>query len=237
MNSLIKLPAKKYDVVILDECGYIRRHFLGDTLRVILYPVWQRFVKLVKEAGTVVMLQDGISKDDVQFYTDIDGIDYDDRSNIVCTQLRKPRVIHPIKYTDSFEIAFATMIKYYTSAFEDVNGTAECTQPFIVFCSSLSLAEFIITAVKETAKYNNWDMHQIHGIWSSVKEESEFAIRFAMDPNASSKEADVVVCTSVVGAGFSITHHFGSFHAFIKYQHTYPYRRDTVCAEIEVCYG
>ena len=215
VNSLVKLPRKRYDVVILDECGYIRRHFLSATLEKILYPVWQRFVDLLKDAGTVVMLQDGISRDDVQFYTDIDGVDCDDRSNVVCTQLKKPRVIHPIKYTDSFKTAFHMMVKCYTSAFEEVDGSVKCTQPFIVFCSSLSVAEFIVTVLKETGKRNNWDINRIHGIWSTVKEESEFTMRFAVDPNASSKEADVVVCTSVVGAGFSITHHFGSFHAFL----------------------
>lgn len=215
VNSLIKLPPKKYDIIILDECGYIRRHFMSKTLKKVLYPVWQRFVSLIRDAGTVVMLQDGISRDDVQFYTDIDGVDCDDRSKVLSTLFKKPRVIHPIKYTDSFESAFYMMVTCYCASFKYVDGSVQCTQPFIVFCSSLSIAEFIVTVLKETAKSNGWDHKRIHGIWSSVKEETEFACKFAMDPNACAKEADVVVCTSVVGAGFSITHHFGSFHAFL----------------------
>jgi len=217
VNSLVKLALKVYNIVILDECGLIRRHFLNQTMKKILRPAYNRFVQLIKGVSTVVLLQDGISRDDVQFYTDIDGVDCDDRNQILATQFIKPRRIHPIKYSQNFIAATHMMVQSYSHSFRrNIDGVYECTQPFMVFCSSLYLATFLTKLLQRTAAERGWEHKRIHGIWSSVKEETEFARNFSKDPNRCAKEADVIVCTSVIGAGFSVSHHFGSFHAFLS---------------------
>ena len=65
-NSLCKVgPRKKYDVVILDECGLVRRHFLSPTLSRDLSKIYLRFVDLVRNASFVTMCQDGVTLSDV----------------------------------------------------------------------------------------------------------------------------------------------------------------------------
>ena len=220
LNSLKRVGPKNYDFVILDECGLIRRHFLSTTVRNILCPVYKRFVDLIRSAGTVVLLQDGKTREDVQFYTDLDGVDCEDRDKVFATQLIKPRVIHPIKYTDNCFAAVHQMVNCYKNGFVvsgdgDVDDVVKSRQPFMVFSSSLVMAEFLVLTLRTAASSIGADPNRIYGIWSSIKEESEFARRFASDPNVCASEADVVICTSVIGAGFSISRHFGSFHAFL----------------------
>ena len=72
VNSLWKVGyAQNYDVVLFDEAGFISRHFLSTTCLQKLTRIYDRFVNLVKDAKFVVMLQDGISLEDVRFYTEI----------------------------------------------------------------------------------------------------------------------------------------------------------------------
>ena len=65
VNSLYKLGLHQYDYVVLDECGLTQRHFLSSTCVTVLGKVYERFVRLLQEASFVVMLQDGISREDV----------------------------------------------------------------------------------------------------------------------------------------------------------------------------
>ena len=188
-------------MLILDECGLIRRHFLSNTIRKSLCPVYKRFVRLLKDSGTVVLLQDDISRDNVQFYTDIENIDCDSRDNIVAVKMEKPREIHPIKYSKNCFAAVHRMVECYKNgrSRRDGEGAIECTQSFMVFSSSLVMAEFLVLILKDVARQNNADPNRIQGIWSSIKEETEFARQFANDPNACASDADVVACMSVVG--------------------------------------
>jgi hypothetical protein len=45
-------------------------------------------------------------------------------------------------------------------------------------------------------------------VWARTKEQSKCCKRFAENPNKAAEETDVVVVTSVVGAGFSISRHY-----------------------------
>ena len=106
------------------------------------------------------MLQDGISRDDVQFYTDIDQIDCDDRNHVIATRLIKPRVIHPIKYCENLYAAVHQMVVCYKNGFENGPATLpdssqgpKSSQPFMVFSSSLVMAEFLVIVLKEAAPF------------------------------------------------------------------------------------
>jgi hypothetical protein len=59
------------------------------------------------------------------------------------------------------------------------------------------------------------DPRRVKGLWRAVREECDFCQRFSVDPNRWASEADVVVCTSTVGAGFSVETHFSRFFAFL----------------------
>ena len=51
-------------------------------------------------------------------------------------------------------------------------------------------------------------------MWSNLHD-GDFFKEFSAEPNEAASMADVVVWTTVVGAGFSITRHFQHFHAFL----------------------
>ena len=211
VDSLYKLGPHQYDYVVLDECGLTRRHFLSSTCASVLGQVYERFVRLVREASFVVMLQDGISRDDVQFYMELDNMHCEDRARLSAMCFKKPIEVHPIRYTTNSEIAVANMIRSYESS---VDRDGNCKHPFMVFCSQATYAEFLTTLLREKAEKMGADPKRIKGMWSNMRD-GEFFQKFATDPNETAAMADVVVCTTVVGAGFSITRHFEHFHAFL----------------------
>ena len=60
------------------------------------------------------------------------------------------------------------------------------------------------------------NLGRIKGLWRAIRVKSKFACNFLMNPNQHAIEADVVVATSIIGAGFSIDVRFVSFHAFLS---------------------
>ena len=189
----------------------IRRHFLCTTCSNVLCQIYDRFASLIRGAEFVCMMQDGISREDIQFYTELNDVQCEDRSVLSATQLLKPTVIHPIKYTSNSYNAMIELCHCYRDSFH--NGT--CQQPFMVFCSSVHHAQYIVDTLKNAARQMHVDEERIQGIWSALRGKSHFLNRFSADPNGCASEADVIVCTSVIGAGFSISAHFHSFHGFL----------------------
>jgi hypothetical protein len=76
------------------------------------------------------------------------------------------------------------------------------------------LAQFLVSQLLQATSEVGGDKNQIKGIWSSIKDTDKFCIDFAKDPNLVATTVDVVVATTVIGAGFSIARHFEAFHAF-----------------------
>ena len=210
-NSLWKLGDKEYDVVVLDECGLVRRHFLNSTVTKVLGSVYNRFVQLIKNAEFVCMLQDGVSHEDIQFYTNLENEQCDNRVVMNAIKFVKPVEIHPIKYTTDCFAAMDAMVQKYKNSVH--NGI--CHQPFMVFCSSKRFASYITEYLKQVASTVGADEDRIKGVWGSLKNTCPFCIAFATNPNDVADQADIIVCTSVVGAGFSISRRFHSFHAFL----------------------
>lgn len=219
LNSLLKLGHDKYDFVVLDECGLIRRHFFSSTMKVNMLPIYKVFTRLISSADHVVMLQDGITRDDVQFHTDIENIDCEDRSHVSAFCFNKPVHIHPLKFTTDLYVALGNLLKCYSDACIADGDIAEgmftqVRHPFMVLCNSAVLAEFIVTQLRAEAVKRKADPNRIQGLWARIKDKSDFGLRFQKDPNEVAEEVDAVVCTSVIGAGFSINRHFEAFHAF-----------------------
>jgi hypothetical protein len=212
VNSLSKLGTQRYQTVILDECGLIRRHFLSTVCVNVLGKVYDRFVQLIREASFVVMLQDGVSREDVQFYTEIDSLQCDDRSRLSAQWFKKPIKIHPIQYTTEMFTALLNLENCYRRSFD--HGV--CTQPFMVFCSSVTYAEFLLERLQSVAQgVEGADPERVKCICGATKTTDPFCRAFAREPNENATSADVVIATSVLGAGFSIRCHFVAFHAFL----------------------
>jgi hypothetical protein len=196
----------------LDECGLIRRHFLSTVCVNVLGRVYDRLVQLIREASFVVMLQDGVSREDVQFYTKIDSLQCDNRSRLSAQWFKKPIKIHPIQYTTEMFTALLNLENCYRRSFD--HGV--CTQPFMVFCSPVTYAEFLLERLQSVAqRVEGANPERIKCICGATKTTDGFCRAFAREPDENATSADVVIATSVLGAGFLIRCHFVAFHAFL----------------------
>jgi hypothetical protein len=84
----------------------------------------------------------------------------------------------------------------------------------MVFCTLCMIAEFLVTMLREEAVSENANPDAIQGMWSQLRDSSPFFVEFAKNPNEASIGIDVIVCTSVIGAGFLTDKRFEAFHAF-----------------------
>ena len=219
VNSLGKLGDMTYDTVILDECGLIRRHFLSSIMMKCLGYVWNRFINTIQDAKNVIMCQDFVSLPDVEFYTTLDNIDATNRNEVMAFRFVRPVTIHPIKFSSDFSSSIHQLVRSYEVAFND-EGT--CIQPFMVLCTKTHMCAFIVHILTETCnsmelwtdEVKKKNAKRIKGLWRNLVPTSKFAQNFLQNPNSHSSEADVVVVTPIIGAGFSINTHFVAFHAF-----------------------
>ena len=117
-NSLYKFGNGRADVVILDEIGALRRHIVGKTTRPVLPAAQKRFVRLIREAKVVVMLQHLISLEDVQMITSFANVDPTDRTYVNALQVVKPHEMHPLTVTYRHSLAMQLLLKKYCASFE-----------------------------------------------------------------------------------------------------------------------
>ena len=126
-NSLNRFGYKgKPDVVILDEVGALRRHIINKTTRSCLADAHSRFVRLIKEARLVVLLQHKVSLEDARFITSLADVDPQDRRRVVPLLVEKPTPMHPLRTTSRHAVAIKKMIDKYVQSFnavDDDSGT------------------------------------------------------------------------------------------------------------------
>jgi hypothetical protein len=142
------MEEKTYDVVIFDEMALIRRSFLASTMKKVLNPVLQNMRQLVASAKLVVLAQDEFSCDDVGFYTIPKSVDPEDRNYIFARQFTKQVVHHPVEYTEKIEDAISNLINAYRRG---MDGGVVMTAPFVVYCSAVKTAEYIVTILRYLA--------------------------------------------------------------------------------------
>ena len=211
VNSVGRLAEhKRYDIVILDEAGLVRRHFVSPVTERVLAQAYERFSSLLQEAKMVVMLQHSLTLEDIRFYTRMRGVDPEDRKTVLAIRFRKPVRQHPIRVVEEFPKLVFEMLRVYREAIVD----GKCTRPFMVFCSSSAVAGALQYLLREEAAACGGVPSRIQLLTRGMKT-TEFNKRFLGDSNRHSSEADVVVCTSVVGAGFDISTHFHCYFAFL----------------------
>ena len=191
---------------------------MSSTCTKMLDRIYESFQFFIRDASMVVMCQDGVSVNDVQFYTEIVGVQALDRESVACYNFKKPLVVHPIYYTQDRFDATRNLFHCYRNVFaqDDATGNWSCVRPFMVFCSQVNYAEFLVEQLREIAKALPGAMlDRVKGIWASIKSSDHFCKEFGDNANNAVLQTDVIVCTSVVGASFSIARHFHGFHAFL----------------------
>ena len=99
-NSLEKIPPEfdeNYDIVILDEAGWVAKHLVSSTMVSYVFPVIARLKQILLNSETIILSQAKLTENDVKFYTDLKGIDlYDDCIHSI--ELRRispePHIMH-----------------------------------------------------------------------------------------------------------------------------------------------
>lgn len=99
----------------------------------------------MRDASFVVMLQADVSCDDVQFYTEMGHVECENRQHVSALSFRKPVRIHPILFTTNVCTAVIKMLECYANSIDD----NECMHPFMVFCSSVKFAEFLVSELQK----------------------------------------------------------------------------------------
>jgi hypothetical protein len=89
-----------------------------------------------------------------------------------------------------------------------------CRTPFVVYSTSKQMADCMSWVLSKVAEEEGADASRIKLLTGDTRMNEGWEADFLSDPNAYSWQADVVIATNVIGAGFSIDSTFYGFFAF-----------------------
>jgi late competence protein required for DNA uptake (superfamily II DNA/RNA helicase) len=200
--------AAKYALVVIDEAGFVRRHYVQGTFhnsrdRMSSYKVLQH---KLQQASLVIIMQDALSNSDVSFYRSMGNFPADRIRRVYMPR----RPLSDILKSTVSESLWMTALKKCISAGNKV----------FICCSMRSDAEVLHNSIVDSAffKSGNYSSEEwrervalITGTSTFPKGKidnvDEFALKY--------KEFDVAIATSVLETGVSLsghyTHVFGHF--------------------------
>lgn len=89
-----------------------------------------------------------------------------------------------------------------------------CKVPFVVYSTSKHMADCMSWVLAKVAEEEGADASRIKLLTGDTRMNEGWEADFLRDPNAYSWQADVVIATNIIGAGFSIDSTFYGFFAF-----------------------
>jgi late competence protein required for DNA uptake (superfamily II DNA/RNA helicase) len=211
-NSLTRMAtgqySRKYSLVVIDEAGFVRRHYVQGTFqnskdRMKSYKVLQHHIL---DASLVIVMQDALSESDVVFYRNIGHFNVEQIRRVYMPR----RPLSDVLRSTSSENLWMTALRKSVNAGHKVfvccsmRNDAEVLYSTIISCAlfkppNCSLEEWRERVALITGT-NTFPKHKIAHV-------DEFALRF--------KDFDVAITTSVLETGVSLsghyTHVFGHF--------------------------
>jgi hypothetical protein len=172
-------------------------------------------------------MQDGEKAEDVQFCTEETGITAGDREPISTLKFH----MHPIEDTTDQWQALATLVECCKASF-DARGV--CCRPIMIFWSSQTFTDFLVELLKEAGAALTFVgkvdliLDRVRGIWAQCNDLKDWYERFREEPNVYAAQCDVIVCTTAIGADFSINSHLIT-------STPYPVRREATVARGDWC--
>jgi hypothetical protein len=213
VNSLWRVgEGAGYKVLIVDEAGLVRRHFVGATLAggTKAAEAYDMVKRLVGRADKVLLLQEGLERGDVGFYTGMQGVDPEDRRYVKGYNFEKPIRVHDIEFSEDLYNILGPMLDRYTEMAkkadsEERGGEAsesdsdsvsdsdrsdrrsEISQieaPFLVLTSSLAFAEVLFGMLSECAATDE-RRGRIRLMMSRqwVQPQDDFELKFGEEPD------------------------------------------------------
>jgi hypothetical protein len=217
LNSVWKVGNACFKLLIVDEAGLVRRHFVSRTLLrgTDAMDAYKSVRGLVNNADNVILLQEGLERGDVAFYMAMRGFDAEDRRYVTGYKLEKPVCVHDIMWsTDLYDI-LGRLLDDYAHMAAEAGEDGRLARPFVVLCSSLAFADALYDMIA-TLAVTDVQRSRIRLVTSrqGASPQDAFDRDFGEEPGIWGPLADVIICTSRVGAGFSIESHFIYFYAF-----------------------
>ncbi|KAI1002879.1 hypothetical protein K3495_g5330 [Podosphaera aphanis] len=202
VDSAKKIPEHvKYDVILVDEAGAVRRHMVNDFMGERGPEVRNSVRRLVNISTTTIITQFQLLESDVEFWASFSGLDVhnedDCRRWVVPAQPWCP----PMRWTENFEQTIWQLRRCYWEEYDEENDRTN--YPIIVFCSLATHAMLLLSYWTETVAPTRRARSRVHGIWGSVQEHS-FARQFLTSPNTHANECDILLVTPILQAGHSL---------------------------------
>jgi hypothetical protein len=159
-------------------------------------------------------MQEGLERGDVGFFTGMDDIDPEDRRYVTGYKFEKPIRVHDIEYSDDLYDILGPMVDCYAEMAAKAGEDGRLERPFVVLTSSLGFADVVYELLVEHATEVQKQRIRLVTSRQQVQPQDDFDKQFGRDPDRWGVMADVIICTSVIGAGFSIEAHFTHFCAY-----------------------
>lgn len=114
LDSVPRLPInERYDVVIIDEAGQVRYHFIGDTIAPKLDIVYRMIERILTNTKTTILMQFELLQTDLEFWASFAGIDVADRAACRRWVIESETFCPPMRYSESLEEVMYCLKKHY----------------------------------------------------------------------------------------------------------------------------
>ena len=124
----------------------VRRHFVGSTLAggTKAIEVYEMVKRLVGRTDKVILLQEGLERGDVGFYTGMHDVDPKDRRYVVMGyKFEKPIRVHDIAFSDDLCNILGPLLDRYAEMAIRADNDGRIESPFLVLTSSLGFAKWL----------------------------------------------------------------------------------------------
>jgi Origin of replication binding protein len=150
-NSLERIPEElltEYDIVVLDEAGALRRHFVSELMSQLWMRVLERLRIIVDSARTIIISQYRLTERDVEFFVSMKrGYSlYDDR--IVSIKFQYPgRQPRKLLYSKDIDMVYFRLMQYLKTngnmkrVVVMFTSVSSCEQFYSYLCGKISSNE------------------------------------------------------------------------------------------------
>ena len=207
LDSLMRVAPEGYEYIVLDEAGFIRRHFMGSTMRGKREMIYDRLAAILNYSKKILLLQDGLTQADIEFYTLL----------LHSNSLRNSAVkIYVEKKSHLVDARLSTDLHSVLCLLHDhIKAGKKVFVPVSLKRLAVVLYDFVITKCFPPSYRSDeqWTRKVclvvgVEDICRGVRNGLEFIDRYT--------EFDVVIATSVLETGVSLdghyTHVVGFFH-------------------------
>jgi len=207
VNSLWRMKdnGNPYDLVVIDEAGFVRRHFAGETFSKISDPhipynrrnVISTLSKYCQSATCILLLQDGLSNEDVNFYTALR------KNNLRVHKFYLPRVHRPGRYQ---------LVEEFDDWLAELHHTVILEERKVFVACSLA-RDALILYIFFKKHWPNLKAAMIcgdHAEPSQVKNPQDFVGEY--------RNYDLCIATSAMETGVSLENHYDEVFALYTAQ-------------------